>query len=204
MSRMGVPAFEPGDAVLLVDPQNDFCSGGSLPVPEGERVMPVLTAWAAEAARAGIPVFVSRDWHPLRTTHFREFGGAWPPHCVAGTPGAEFHPDLRLPEGVIVVSGGTGETEDGYSAFEARDVAGTHLADLLRQRGVRHLYVMGLATDYCVKASVLDARTEGLQVTVVPEGIRAVDLQPGDGERALDEMRAAGATIATTGPAIPT
>jgi nicotinamidase/pyrazinamidase len=204
MSSDSVPAFEPGDAVLLVDPQNDFCPGGSLAVAEGHRVMEVLNAWAAEASRAGAPVFVSRDWHPPKTTHFQEHGGAWPPHCVTGTPGAEFHADLRLPNEAIVVSKGMGDTEDAYSAFQARDKFGTPLADLLRQRGVHHLYVMGLATDYCVKASVLDARKEGLRVTVVPEGVRAVDLQPGDGERALDEMRAAGAEIRTTGEAVST
>ncbi|HYY89904.1 MAG TPA: bifunctional nicotinamidase/pyrazinamidase [Chloroflexota bacterium] len=187
--------FQPGDALLLVDPQNDFCPGGSLAVPEGDAVMPVLNAWAEAAQRAGVPIFVSRDWHPPTTTHFQTGGGVWPVHCVAGTPGAEFHPQLRLPARAIVVSKGMGPTEDAYSAFQARDEAGTPLPELLQRHGVRRLYVMGLATDYCVKASALAGLEAGLEVIVVPEGIRAVNLQPRDGEQALDEMRAAGARV---------
>src|SRR5215216_3660675 len=116
-----VPQLNKSDALLLVDPQNDFCPGGSLAVPDGDHVMPVLNEWAVAAVRAGVPVFVSRDWHPPRTTHFKEFGGVWPPHCIAGTRGAEFHPDLRLPKNAFVVSKGMGEAEDAYSAFQARD-----------------------------------------------------------------------------------
>lgn len=190
-----IPAFQPGDALLLVDPQNDFCPGGSLPVAEGDRVMPVLSAWAAAAQRAGVAVFVSRDWHPPKTTHFREFGGVWPAHCVQGTWGAQFHPDLVLPGDAIVVSKGMGETEDAYSAFQARDEWGMLLADLLRQRGVEHLYVMGLATDYCVKASTLGGLEAGFRATVVPAGCRAVDVQPDDGARAWQEMRRSGAAV---------
>ncbi|MDQ6674689.1 MAG: isochorismatase family protein [Chloroflexota bacterium] len=189
------PSLQVGDGLLLVDPQNDFCPGGSLPVANGDAVMPVLNAWAAAAQRAGVPIFVSRDWHPARTTHFTNYGGVWPPHCVMGTRGAEFHPELRLPPRVLVVSKGMGEAEDAYSAFQARDSAGVALATLLAQHGVRHLYVMGLATDYCVKASALDGVAAALQVTVVREGIRAVNMQPLDGDRALEEMRAAGAAI---------
>lgn len=190
-----IPEFQPGDALLIVDPQVDFCPGGSLPVPEGDRVMPVLNAWAEAAQQAGIPIFVSRDWHPPRTTHFKEQGGAWPVHCVMGTPGAAFHPDFRVPEQATIVSKGMGEQEDAYSAFQARDEHGTPLPELLRRRGVRHLYVMGLATDYCVKFSVVDATRQGFRVTVVPEGSRAVNLQPGDEERAYEEMRRAGAEL---------
>jgi nicotinamidase/pyrazinamidase len=187
------PSWREGDGLLLVDPQNDFCPGGALPVADGHAVIPVLNAWAAAAERAGIPIFVSRDWHPAQTTHFKAGGGVWPPHCVMGTPGAEFHPALRLPPGVSIVSKGMGETEDAYSAFQARDAAETPLATLLGERGVRHVYVMGLATDYCVKASALDGLASGLRVTLVPPGMRAVNLQPGDGQQALDVMRSAGA-----------
>ncbi|MDQ3810309.1 MAG: nicotinamidase [Chloroflexota bacterium] len=190
------PAFAAGDALLIVDPQNDFCPGGSLAVPDGDAVMPLLNEWARAAEAARAPIFVSRDWHPPRTTHFAAFGGTWPPHCVAGTPGAEFHPELRLPASAIIVSKGMGEAEDAYSAFQARDEAGTPLATLLRGRGVRHLVIMGLATDYCVKASAIAAIDAGFAVTVVTEGIRAVDLAPGDGQRALDDMRSAGARLA--------
>lgn len=193
MTAPGIPPVGAGDALLLVDPQTDFCPGGSLPVPQGDAVMPVLSAWAAAAEAVGAPIFVSRDWHPPRTTHFKELGGVWPPHCVQGTPGAEFHPGLALPTGATVVSKGMGETEDAYSAFQARDERGTPLATLLRERGVRHLYVMGLATDYCVKASAIDALESGFRVTLVPDGMRAVNLQPQDGKQALAAMRAAGA-----------
>ena len=188
-----LPAFEPGDGLLLVDPQNDFCPGGALPVADGDAVMPVLSAWAAEAERVGAPIFVSRDWHPPATSHFATLGGAWPPHCVIDTPGADFHPDLRLPSSATIVSKGMGATEDAYSAFQARDAAERPLATLLQARGVRHLFVMGLATDYCVKASTLDALKEGLRITLVGDGMRAVNVAPNDGEAALAEMRAAGA-----------
>ncbi len=189
------PSLQVGDAVLLVDPQNDFCPGGSLPVPDGDAVMPVLNRWTEAARAAGVPIFASRDWHPPRTTHFKEFGGIWPAHCVIGTPGAQFHAALRLPPETTVVSKGMGETEDAYSAFQARDDAGTLLAELLQKRGVRHLYVMGLATDYCVKASAIGGIDAGLKVTVVPDGMRAVNLQPDDGAKALGEMRQFGAEV---------
>jgi nicotinamidase/pyrazinamidase len=194
-SDAGVPDFQQGDGLLLLDPQNDFCPGGSLPVAEGDQVMPLLSAWAAAAEVAGVPIFVSRDWHPPRTTHFKAFGGVWPPHCVQGTSGADFHPDLRLPSSARVVSKGMGETEDAYSAFQARDESERALASLLREAGVRHLYMMGLATDYCVKASALGGLDTGFRVTVVRRGMRAVNLQPSDGDEALEAMRAAGAEV---------
>lgn len=195
MTDPAISSFQPGDGLLLVDPQNDFCPGGSLPVAEGDRVMPVLSAWAAVAHAAGVPVFVSRDWHPARTTHFQAYGGVWPPHCVQDTRGAAFHSDLRLPEGAVVVSKGMGETEDAYSAFQARDERGVLLGDLLLQRGVRRLFVMGLATDYCVKASALGGVEAGVEVSVVTAGCRAVDVQPGDGHAALAAMQAAGVAL---------
>ena len=187
--------FNPGDGLLLVDPQNDFCPNGALAVAEGDQVMPVLSEWAAAAEAAGVPIFVSRDWHPPRTTHFKEFGGVWPAHCVQGTPGAEFHPALRLPSSALIVSKGMGEAEDAYSAFQARDANGVLLADLLRSRGVQRLYVMGLATDYCVRASALGGLEQGLHVKVVRSGCRAVDLQPGDGHAALVAIETAGGVL---------
>jgi nicotinamidase/pyrazinamidase len=187
-----MPELKQGDALLLVDPQNDFCPGGSLAVLDGDAVMPVLSEWAAAAERAGVPIFVSRDWHPPKTTHFKEFGGVWPPHCVQNTRGAAFHPDLHLPGSAMVVSKGMGEAEDAYSAFQARDGRGTPLSTLLRERGVTHLFVMGLATDYCVKASALGGLDNGFRVTLVPAGVRAVNLQPTDGDQALTAMRTAG------------
>jgi nicotinamidase/pyrazinamidase len=190
------PSFQVGDGLLLVDPQNDFCPGGSLAVADGDAVIPVLNAWVSAAQSAGVPIFVSRDWHPPRTTHFKEYGGVWPPHCVMDTRGAEFHPDLRLTSDAVVVSKGMGETEDAYSAFAARDDSNILLGALLKARNVNHLYIAGLATDYCVKNSVFDALNLRLGVTLVPEGMRAVNLQPTDGEQALAEMRARGAQLA--------
>jgi nicotinamidase/pyrazinamidase len=187
--------LQPGDAVLVVDPQNDFCPGGSLGVADGDAIFPIVNAWMAAAEEAGVPVLVTRDWHPPHTTHFVERGGVWPPHCVQGTPGAEFHPALRVPDNALTVSKGMGEQEDAYSGFQARDERGVLLDRLLEERGVHHVYLMGLATDYCVRASALDAVRSGLQVTVVRDGVRAVNLRPTDGERAMQEMRAAGVEI---------
>jgi nicotinamidase/pyrazinamidase len=180
-------------ALVLVDVQNDFCPGGALAVPDGDRVIPALNRAIERFSRAGRPVVASRDWHPAETTHFRSGGGPWPPHCVRDQPGAAFHPALRLPRDATVVSKGTGPREDAYSAFQARDERGQLLTDLLRRRGVRRLVVGGLATDYCVRATVLDALRQGFEVTVLEDGVRGVDLQPGDSERALAEMRDAGA-----------
>ena len=187
------------DALVVVDVQNDFCPGGALAVAEGDRVVAVLNRYAAAFAARGAPVFASRDWHPEQTRHFVAGGGPWPPHCLQGTPGARFHPDLRLPAGTVVVSKGMDPDEDAYSSFQARDEDGTDFATLLRRRGVRRLFVGGLATDYCVRATALDGLAAGFEVVVLEDAVRAVDVQPGDGERALTEMAAAGARRA--GPA---
>jgi nicotinamidase/pyrazinamidase len=187
------------DALVVVDVQNDFCPGGALAVAEGDRVVAVLNRYAAAFAARGAPVFASRDWHPEQTRHFVAGGGPWPPHCLQGTPGARFHPDLRLPAGTVVVSKGMDPDEDAYSSFQARDEDGTDFATLLRRRGVRRLFVGGLATDYCVRATALDGLAAGFEVVVLEDAVRAVDVQPDDGERALTEMAAAGARRA--GPA---
>jgi nicotinamidase/pyrazinamidase len=186
---------EPDSALLVVDVQNDFCPGGSLPVAGGDAVVPVINRYAEQFRAAGRPIVATRDWHPGRTTHFQQYGGVWPAHCVQGTPGAAFHPGLRLPPESIVVSKGMGAEEDSYSGFDARDEDGRPLAQILADRGVRRLYVGGLATDYCVKHSVLDARKAGFEVIVLQDASRGVDLQPGDSDRALQEMQAAGATL---------
>ncbi len=185
------------DALLAVDIQNDFCPGGALAVPGGDQVVPVMNEYARRFAAAGRPIFASRDWHPEQTTHFNTRGGIWPPHCVQNSPGARFHPDLQLPEGTVVVSKGTGAEEDAYSATQARSADGTPFLELLRRRGVDHLYVGGLATDYCVKWSALEARKAGLKVTLLVDATRGVDLQPGDTERAIAEMLNAGVEITT-------
>lgn len=182
-------------ALLVVDVQNDFCPGGALPVPKGDKVVPVLNRAIERLQRAGAPVIASRDWHPEKSTHFAPYGGQWPVHCVQNTPGAQLHPDLRLPEGAIVVSKGMGENEDAYSAFDARTEDGKPLEDLLKERGIKRLVVGGLATDYCVRASVLGALERGLEVLVLRDAVRGVDVQPGDSAKALEEMQSKGAKL---------
>ena len=186
-------------ALLIVDVQNDFCPGGSLGVPDGDAVVPIINRYIERFSQDGDLVIASRDWHPLVTRHFKEYGGIWPPHCVQGTPGAEFHSDLELPEHVIVVSKGMSPDADSYSAFEAEDARNRPLANLLREHGVKRLYVGGLATDYCVKSSVLDALKEGFDVEFLTDAMRGVELQPGDSDKALAEMQHAGARPATLG-----
>jgi nicotinamidase/pyrazinamidase len=183
-------------ALVIVDVQNDFCAGGALEVPEGDEVVPILNQYADRFSRAGLPVYATRDWHPEQTTHFQQWGGAWPPHCVAGTSGAAFHSGLKLPKETVVVSKGTAAEGDSYSAFHGQDYDGRSFDDSLRRSGVHHLYVGGLATDYCVKFSVLDALSHGLAVTVLRDAVRGVERQPGDSDRALEEMRKAGADTA--------
>src|SRR5712692_8896067 len=176
----------PDDAALiLVDVQNDFCDGGALPVAQGQDVVPVLNAYIARFREAGRPVFATRDWHPPRTTHFTAYGGVWPPHCVQGTPGAAFHAGLQLPPEAIVLSKGMGEQEDAYSAFQARRDDGAGLAALLRHAGVRRVYVGGLATDYCVRSSALDALAEQFHTVLLLDGSRGVNLKPHDAEEAI-------------------
>jgi nicotinamidase/pyrazinamidase len=179
-------------AVLLVDVQNDFCPGGALPVPDGNRVVPVLNAAVEQAVRQGLPIYASRDWHPPVTSHFKEHGGSWPVHCVRDSPGARFHPGLRLPPEAIVVTKGVDPASHGYSAFDGTIPGGVPLGEDLRRRGITHLIVGGLATDYCVKQSVLDARRQGFEVTVLQDAIAGVDVSPGDSARAVEEMRTAG------------
>ncbi len=181
------------DALIVVDMQNDFCPGGSLAVPQGDEVVPVLNDYMQRAATAGIPIFASRDWHPAHTAHFRDEGGPWPPHCVQQTHGAEFHPELALPEGAIVVSKGMDTRDDGYSALEALLPDGRDLLTALRDAGITTVHVGGLATDYCVSATALGARAAGLRVYFLEDAIRPVDVQPGDGKRAIQEMLTAGA-----------
>jgi nicotinamidase/pyrazinamidase len=188
----------PSSGLLIVDVQNDFCAGGALAVPDGDAVVPVINQLAARAAEAGLPVFASRDWHPRDSAHFAEHGGAWPVHCVQGTRGAAFHPDLGLPPGTLVVTKGDQPDDEGYDAFDGRVFAGVAFAQALRARGVRHLFVAGLATDYCVKSSALGAVSAGFAVTVVEDAVRAVDVRPGDGARAFDELRDAGVRIVTS------
>jgi nicotinamidase/pyrazinamidase len=179
-------------ALIVVDVQNDFCPGGTLAVPHANEVVAPLNKLIAEFLQRGEPVFKTRDWHPPHTKHFLAYGGTWPVHCVQETRGAEFHPDLLDDSQISVVSKGLGD-EDCYSAFD-----GTDLTQQLRQLGVTEVWIGGLATDYCVKQTVLDARQEGFAVKAIEDAMRAVELQPDDGDRAIAEMRAAGAEFVTS------
>ncbi len=179
-------------ALLIVDVQNDFCPGGALAVGSGDQVVPVLNKYIDIFSKRKLSVVASRDWHPLQTTHFKEFGGPWPAHCVQNTPGAAFHPDLKLPSEVIVVSKGMDPSKDSYSAFQAADAQGRGLLDILREKDVKELFVGGLATDYCVKASVLDA-LEHFKVNLLMDAIKGVDVHPRDSQKAIQEMTAKGA-----------
>ena len=176
-------------ALIVVDVQNDFCPGGALAVEHGDEVVAPLNRLIEEFLSRGEPVYKSRDWHPAATKHFEAYGGTWPVHCVRGTRGAEFHPDLTDDARVRVVSKGLGD-EDNYSAFD-----GTTLAEDLRREGVGEVWVGGLATDYCVKNTVLDALRAGFSVRALSDAMRAVNLRPGDDARAVEEMRSAGAEV---------
>lgn len=184
-------------ALLVVDVQNDFTPGGALAVQGGDQVVPVLNKYAAHFAAKGWPVFYSRDLHPEETKHFVQQGGVWPPHCVQGTEGAEYHPELELPQSAVEITKGQDPNEDAYSAFQARNHEGKLFGDLLRELKVEKLYVGGLATDYCVKSSVLDALKAGFEVDLLIDAARGVDVNPGDTERAIAEMVNAGAGITT-------
>ncbi len=180
----------PRDAVLIVDVQNDFFPGGALPVKEGENVVPALNRWIEAAQAGGATVVASRDWHPRGHASFQKSGGPWPAHCVQETPGAAFCPDLVLPVDAVIVSKGDDPKRDAYSAFE-----GTDLALQLRARGITRLWIGGVATEYCVLSTVLDAVKNGFEVHVLEEALAAVEAKARDGARALGKMRDAGAVI---------
>lgn len=179
-------------ALIVVDVQNDFCPGGSLAVANGDEVVKPLNRLIQEFLERGEPVFKSRDWHTPTTKHFANYGGTWPVHCVQNTKGAEFHPHLLDDIHIRVISKGLGD-EDSYSAFD-----GTDLGLQLERLGVEEVWVGGLATDYCVKNTVLDALKQGFSVKALEDSMRAVELNPGDGERAIEEMRQAGAQIVSS------
>ena len=198
---MGVARYDERTALIVTDVQNDFADPkGSLYVTGGEAVVEAVNEQIAAALEAGATVIYTQDWHPPDTPHFEKDGGVWPVHCVAESWGSELHPALTRVEGAVVVRKGT-TGDDGYSAFSERDprsgeVRETPLTDALARHGVERVVVVGLATDYCVKETVLDARRRGLPTEVPAGTIAAVEVEPGDGERALEEMRSAGAAVA--------
>lgn len=177
-------------ALIVVDVQNDFCPGGSLAVTEGNEVVKPLNELMKEFLDRGEPVYKTRDWHPEKTKHFAIYGGTWPIHCVQNTRGAEFHPDLLDDPRITVISKGFDERADGYSGFD-----GTQLAQLLRDEGVNEVWVGGLATDYCVKQTVIDGVRNGFKVKALADAMRPVNVNPEDGAKAIGEMKDAGAEI---------
>jgi nicotinamidase/pyrazinamidase len=180
--------LEPGDALLVIDMQVDFLPGGALGVANGHEVVAPINHLIGLFAAQSLPIVASRDWHPADHVSFQARNGPWPPHCVADTPGAAFAAELALPDDAVVVSKADTPDVDAYSAF-----AGTTLSAQLRERGITRVTVCGLATDYCVLNTVTDALEEGFDTLIVPEAMRAVDVQPGDGTRAIDRMVARGA-----------
>jgi len=184
-------------ALILVDVQNDFCPGGSLAVPNGDEVVWPLNEMIAYALKNDWLIIASRDWHPAVTKHFKDYGGIWPIHCVQNTHGAEFHRNLLISSDTII-SKATQADEDGYSAFEGKTKDGKNLADFLEEYKVDEIYIGGLATDYCVKASALDAVKNGFKTKLLLDACRAVNINPDDGDKAIEEMRKASVVISTT------
>lgn len=199
MAEAGVPSFDPTVALIIVDVQNDFADPqGSLYVGGGEDILPLVNSLAAQAIASGSPVILTQDWHPEETPHFIDGGGVWPKHCVRDTWGAALHPDLVV-SGPVVRKGVDGE--DGYSGFTVKDplseeTTATELDRLLRDAGVTSTVIVGIALDVCVKATAEDASTNGYAVTVVREATRAVNLEPGDGDRAIEALMAGGIAVA--------
>ncbi|MGD2062807.1 MAG: nicotinamidase [Nitrospirota bacterium] len=196
MSHQFDPELSPqaGDALLVVDVQNDFLPGGSLAVPHGDEVIDPLNDYIEVFHRRGLPIFASRDWHPADHVSFAAQGGPWPPHCVAGTEGAEFPASLRLPAEAEVIPKATQVDSDAYSAFQ-----GTGLAEELHSREIVRLFVGGLATDYCVRATAEDAISAGFGVALLSDAVRAVNVRPHDGEEALRAMEEEGAILVDNG-----
>ena len=188
MSSGSFIRLQTGDALIAVDVQNDFLPGGSLAVPAGDAVVPAINRYAAAFAARALPVFATRDWHPLNHCSFKPQGGIWPPHCIAATRGAEFASSLALPPTAVIISKAATVEADAYSGF-----GGTDLAARLRAGGVTRLFIGGLATDYCVLNTVRDALAEGYTVLLLADAIRAVDVKAGDGARAQGEMQKLGA-----------
>lgn len=176
------------DALIMVDVQKDFTPGGALPVPEGDMVVPVLNRYQEKFLQVQVPVYATRDWHPQNHVSFKDQGGTWPPHCVQNTEGAKFYPNLKMSEEVEIISKGKHPQQEAYSGFQ-----GTELEESLRKRDVERVFVGGLATDYCVKDTVLDALKLGFEVFLLEDAIKGVDVNPEDSRKAIEEMERAGA-----------
>ncbi len=180
-------------ALLIVDIQNDFCPGGALGVPEGDRIIPAINKYIKYFAKKKLPIFATRDWHPVRTKHFKEFGGVWPVHCIQNTRGALFHPDLKLSKDTVLLYKGMDSDKDSYSSFEAEDASGIALPKILRRLGIKEIYIGGLATDYCVRFTTKDAIKQGFKVKLLMDAVKGVNLKPDDSQNAIKEMVKLGA-----------
>jgi nicotinamidase/pyrazinamidase len=180
-------------ALLIVDVQNDFCPGGALGVPAGHKIVPTINKYIKIFSKKKYPVFATRDWHPVKTTHFKDFGGIWPVHCIQDTKGAAFHPDLKLPKEAILLYKGMNPNKDCYSAFHAEDVNGVDLYGWMKRLDIRELYIAGLATDYCVKYTAIDALRHGFKVRILMDAIQGVNLKPDDSDEAIKKITKMGA-----------
>jgi nicotinamidase/pyrazinamidase len=180
------------DALIIVDIQNCFCPGGELPVKEGDKIIPIINKYIHKFQKAGAKIYATRDWHPPDHKSFKEYGGIWPPHCLKGSKGAEFRSDLKLPKETTVISTGDEASVEGYSGFDH-----TNLERKLKGDGVDRVFVGGLATDYCVKYTVLDAVEKSFETILLIDAIKGVNSKPGDAERAIGEMVKKGAEKAT-------
>jgi nicotinamidase/pyrazinamidase len=180
-------------ALLIVDVQNDFCPGGALGVPQADTIIPAINKYIRIFSGKKFPVFVTRDWHPVKTTHFKDFGGVWPVHCIQNTRGSAIHPQLKLPRAAVFLYKGMDPHKDCYSAFQAEDLSGQSLPDLLQRLRVKEIYIGGLATDYCVRFTALDALKHGFKVKVLMDAIKGVNLKPKDSENAIKEIARKGA-----------
>jgi nicotinamidase/pyrazinamidase len=187
-----------GDALSVTDVQYDFLPGGSLGVPDGDQVVPSLNRAIAIFQKKNLPVFFTRDWHPPDHSSFKEQGGPWPPHCVRKTEGAKFYAGLQVPKDAVIISKAVTRDSEQYSTLYGKDSKGKTENALLEAKGVSRLFIGGLATEYCVLHTVKDALGEGFEVYILTDGIRAVNVNPGDGEKALREMAAKGAKLITT------
>jgi len=179
------------DALIIVDMQNDFMPYGALPVPESDKLVPTINEYIKKFEKNSNPVFFTRDWHPKNHISFKGYGGIWPPHCVQDTEGAQFHPDLYIPvDNKFIISKGYSKDFDAYSGFQ-----GTVLDDLLRERGIKRVFICGVATDYCVKNTVIGGLNLGYQVFVLEDAIKGVDVNKGDSEKAISYMLSKGAVL---------
>jgi nicotinamidase/pyrazinamidase len=194
---MRIP-IEKGDALIIVDVQNDFVPGGALGVPQGDHVVHPLNKEIQLFRNGNNPVFLTRDWHPANHSSFQEQGGPWPPHCVQDTPGAAFVSGLTIPDGAIIITKGVKIEPDQYSGFQGVDADGNSLDERLKKMNISRIFIGGLATDYCVLNTVLDGLKYGYDTYVLTDAIRPVNVQPDDGKKALEEMTRCGAHLTTT------